>query len=141
MGLFTRYKGVHRAVLSGKAKIAAVVTVGLLGVGGGAVAIGAADASPWNPNVTVVGVVDVCHGGTPRTVNFAGSSGDRGSIPVAPDRGYAISLRHVPGGRGEWIGGTVDCAGPGRSHYIRRVPFRAFDVQRPWRGGTVRHTI
>ncbi len=142
MRLLTRSKGAHRAVLSGKARIAAVVTVGLLALGGGATAFGAADASPWNPNVDLVGVVGVCHGGeTPRTVNVSGNTGDRGSVPVAPGRFYAVHLHHVPGGPGERISGTVDCAGPRPTHYIRRVPFRVVTVQRPWRGNTVRHNI
>lgn len=137
---FTRHKGAHRALLSGKAKIAAVATVIGLAAGGGAIAVGAADASPWPPppppssTVTVVGHVFICGPRSfPTGIHYSGNTGDgRGFTPVRWGN-YSINLHRVAP-RGEFISGTVDCAW--------RPPARfGFVVQRPWRGHTFVHNI
>ena len=134
MGFLSRRSGVHRAGLSVRSKIAAVLTVLGLTVGGGALALGVADASPWNPNVTVVGPVFACGPHShPLGIHYQGNTGDRGFVPVRGN-GYRIDLHRVPSWRGEFVWGSVDCTGK------RPVGF-GFGVQRPWRGNVVGHAI
>ena len=68
----------------------------------------------------------------PVGIHYWGNTGDRGFVPVR--RGdYRIALHRVAQ-RGEFIGGTVDCAW--------RPPARfGFQVSRPWHGNTVWRTI
>lgn len=134
----TRYKGVHRTVLSGKTRLAALLAVCALAIGGGAVAVGAASAHPGPPpghDADVFGYVTICGpGADPHTVNYRGSAGDIGSVSVARNDWSTIHLRHVPPW-GERISGTVDCFY--RTHpMVLRKPFPAFVV---WR--SERHDI
>lgn len=133
-----RSTGAHRAVLSGKAKIAAMITVLGLVSGGGALAVGAASAQPWNPNVDVVGRVCGPHNPPPGHIDYAGTTGDRGSAPTGPGR-YDIQLHRVSP-RGEWISGTAYCPAPRPMNHIMAVHF-AFYVPRPARGDDFHHDI
>jgi hypothetical protein len=135
-----RSTGAHRTVLSSKAKIAAVVTVlGLAGGGGGgAVAVGAASAQPWNPGVDLVGRVCGPHTPPPGHIEYAGSTGDRGSVGTGPGR-YVIHLHRVSP-RGEWVSGTAYCPAPRPMNHIRAEQFQFF-VPRPARGDVYFHDI
>src|ERR1700750_445089 len=128
---WNRSTGAHRAVLSSKAKIAAVVTVLGLAAGGGAAAAGAASAQPWNPGVDLVGSVCGPHTPPPGHIDYIGNTGDRGSVWTGPGR-YVIALHRVPP-RGEWISGTAYCPAPRPMNHIRAERF-GFFVSRPGRG-------
>jgi hypothetical protein len=133
MRLGNRSKGARQSELPRRTRLGAIVAVLGLTAGGGLLVGGSAGAAPWNPNVDVVGHVAACG---PRSfavgIHYWGNTGDRGFVPVR--RGdYRIALHRVAQ-RGEFIGGTVDCAW--------RPPARfGFQVSRPWHGNTVWRTI
>lgn len=130
--------GAHRAVLSGKTKIAAMITVLGLVSGGGALAVGAASAQPWNSSVDVLGRVCGTHNPPPGHLDYTGTTGDRGSVPTGPGR-YEIAL-HLVSPHGEWISGTAYCPAPRPMNHITAAHF-AFYVARPARGDVLHHDI
>jgi hypothetical protein len=136
--IWNRSKGAHRTMLSSKAKIAAVVTVVGLAGGGGAVAVGAASAQPWNPMVDVVGGVCGPHNPPPGHIDYTGNTGDHGSVGTGPGR-YVVHLHRVAW-RGEWLSGTAYCPAPRPMNHIRVEHFRFF-VPRPGRGDVLHHDI
>jgi hypothetical protein len=135
---WNRSTGAHRTVLSSKAKIAAVVTVLGLAGGGGAAAVGAASAQPWNPGVDLAGRVCGPHTPPPGHIDYTGNTGDHGSVRTGPGR-YVIHL-HLVSPRGEWISGTAYCPAPRPMNHIRAEHFRLF-VPRPARGDVYYHDI
>ena len=124
MQLRKRRVGAHRTYLSGRARIAGAALVAALAVGGGAVAVEAADAQPaTQQRLGILGTMTLCVRGVPTSMDYAGDQGDWGNSnrPLNgsnwvqlltgpgpnPDH-YAFQLTHV-GTRGEWIGFTVHC--------------------------------
>ena len=126
MRLLTRYTGVHRAVLSGKAKVAAAATVGLLAASGGALAVGAASAQPTPPsrNADVYGYVTLCGpSADARVVSYHGNTGDSGSVPVARDGWYRSTCATCS--RGESRSPAPSTAPTGRTRWWLDVLSRA----------------
>jgi Retinal pigment epithelial membrane protein len=133
MRLWNRSKGARQSGLSTRVRIGAILTVLGLTAGGGLLAAGSASAEPWNPNVDVVGHVAACGPRSfPVGIHYWGNTGDRGFVPVRHGS-YRVALHRVPQ-RGEFVGGTIDCAW--------RPPARfGFKVERPRHGTTVQHAI
>ena len=117
-----------------KRRVTASAAVVGIAVAGSLAVAGTASAEPWNPNVNVVGRAFVCGPrSAPLGVHYDGNTGDRGFVRTGRDGGFVLPLHRV-GPRGEFIRGTVDCAG--------RPPVGFGTViNRPGRGITVRHDI
>jgi hypothetical protein len=127
-----RHGGAHRAVLSAKARIAAVVSVAAIVVGGGVVAVSAANAYPWDPDVLVGGTAHCRPGDLPFAVHYTGSNGDSGKVGTAPNGVYWFQTHHVQPS-GEWMTALIDCRQAKAPRHFYQNP-ASFTVTRPLRG-------
>ena len=130
MKLF-KHAGAHRAVLSAKARIAAIVSVAAIVFGGGVVAVSAANAAPLR-SVTVMGVAHCFANDLALQVHYTGNNGDSGTrgvdgrnIPGLLGSYWFPMTRVQPGG--EWTVGSVDCRSAKDPRHFYPRPF-AFTV-------------
>ena len=113
----SRYKGLHRVALSGRTRLAAVLAVCALTIGGGAFAVGAADAAP-RTTVNLQGYVLACTkaGYWPKHVDVY-SLRKLGAADL-DGHFYNIDISNIPS-FGEGIYGVITCGpvtGRGKSY-------------------------